>query len=99
MKGAAERVLGFCDRVLVGDQVVVLTPELREEIRRRQLAFAGQALRVVAAAYKEMPADADTAERSDAESGCIFVGFWGLMDPPRPRPPQPSRQRNGRASP
>ncbi len=84
VKGAAEKVLGFCDLVLVGDEVVALTPGHREEIRARQLAFADQALRVVAGAYKEMPADAGSAERSDAESGCVFVGFWGLMDPPRP---------------
>jgi len=84
VKGAAERILGFCDRVLLGEQVVELTPERREEIRTAQLAFADAALRVVAGAYKEMPVGAGRAERSDAERGCVFVGFWGLMDPPRP---------------
>lgn len=84
IKGAAERVLGFCDSMLVGEEVVPLTPEHRGAIQEAQLAFADAALRVVAGAYKEMPADASRAERSDAENGCVFVGFWGLMDPPRP---------------
>jgi len=84
VKGAAEKVLGFCDRVLIGEQVVELTPEYRDAIKGVQLAFADSALRVVAGAYKEMPSDAKTAERSDAEDGCVFVGLWGLMDPPRP---------------
>lgn len=88
VKGAAEKVLSFCDKVLIGEQVVELTPERRDAIRDAQLGFADAALRVVAGAYKEMPADAIRVERSDAESGCVFVGFWGLMDPPRPEATQ-----------
>ncbi len=83
VKGAPERVLGYCDRIIVGDQEVELTDELRARVRAQQDAFADEALRVVAAAYKPMPAEAREAEREDAEHGCIFVGLWGLMDPPR----------------
>ncbi len=84
VKGAAEKILGFCDRVLIGDEVVDLTQERREQIRDVQLEFADRALRVVAAAYKEMPSGTSEADRDDAQSGCVFVGLWGLMDPPRP---------------
>jgi len=83
VKGAPERILGFCDRILLGDGVVPLTDDLRATVRAQQDAFADQALRVVGAAYRDMPADADEAERADAEHGCVFAGLWGLMDPPR----------------
>ncbi|MRR11093.1 HAD family hydrolase, partial [bacterium] len=84
VKGAPERILAYCDRVIVGADVVELTDELRDRVRAQQDAFADDALRVVAAAYKPMPADTRKVGRDDAEHGCIFVGLWGLMDPPRP---------------
>ncbi len=83
VKGAPERILGYCDRIIMGDQVVELTEELRARVGAQQDVFAADALRVVAAAYKSMPAEARKADRDDAEHGCIFVGLWGLMDPPR----------------
>ncbi len=83
VKGAPERVLSFCDRILLDGTVVELTEEARELVRDAQHMFAHDALRVVAAAYRDMPADTTQVERSDAEEGCVFLGLWGLMDPPR----------------
>lgn len=83
VKGAPERVLASCDRILLGHEVAPLTDERRAAVRAQQHAFADDALRVVAAAYKEMPATTTTIERTDADGGCVFVGMWGLMDPPR----------------
>ena len=83
VKGAPERVLGFCDRIVVRDEVVELTDELRATVRTHQDELADEALRVVAAAYRDMPEGTAEADRADAEHGCVFVGLWGLMDPPR----------------
>jgi len=83
VKGAPDRVLGYCDRMLLDGEVVELTEERQEAVRRAQADFADDALRVIAAAYREMPSDTAEAARSDAENGCIFAGLWGLMDPPR----------------
>jgi len=83
VKGAPERILGYCDRILVGDEVLEISDELRNRVRAQQDAFAEDALRVVAAAYKPMPAEVREADRAEAEHGCVFVGLWGLMDPPR----------------
>ena len=83
VKGAPERVLLACDRILLDHTVVPLTEARRAAVQLQQEAFADDALRVVAAAYKEMPSTASAAERVDAEGGCVFVGLWGLMDPPR----------------
>ena len=83
VKGAPDRVLGYCDRMLLDGEVVELTEERRAAVHQAQDDFAADALRVIAAAYREMRPEASEAERSDAENGCIFAGLWGLMDPPR----------------
>ena len=83
VKGAPDRVLGYCDRLLLDGEVVELTEELRAAVRQAQADFAADALRVIAGAYRDMPAETAEADRADAEHGCIFAGLWGLMDPPR----------------
>ena len=83
VKGAPDRVLGFCDRMLIDGEVVELTEERSAAVRQAQADFAADALRVIAAAYREMPPSTTEADRADAEQGCIFAGLWGLMDPPR----------------
>jgi Ca2+-transporting ATPase len=83
IKGAPERVLGYCDRILLDGEVVALTEERAELVRAAQDAFASEALRVVGAAYRDMVKGTTQVDSADAESGCVFVGLWGLMDPPR----------------
>jgi len=83
VKGAPERILSSCDYILLEGGVVPLTDDRRAAVLAQQEAFADDALRVVAAAYREMPPTAVTATRENAEGGCVFVGLWGMMDPPR----------------
>ncbi len=83
VKGAPDRVLGYCDRMLLDGEIVALTAEHRRAVQQAQADFAADALRVIAAAYREMPSETSEADRADAETGCIFAGLWGLMDPPR----------------
>ncbi|MDZ4169688.1 MAG: HAD-IC family P-type ATPase [Coriobacteriia bacterium] len=82
VKGAFERILDASDRMLVEGREVVVTPELRRAAEQAAEDMAEQALRVVAGGYRDV--DASEAERGDAESGLVFVGMWGLLDPPRP---------------
>jgi P-type Ca2+ transporter type 2C len=83
VKGAPERLLAACTRVLVGDAVHALDSVARAEIQAANDDLAEQALRVVAAAYRDMPAQATGTDRADAEADLVFVGMWGLLDPPR----------------
>ena len=68
-------------------------------VRQAQADFSADALRVIAGAYRDMPAETAEADRADAEHGCIFAGLWGLMDPPRAEATRPSQQLSGRESP
>ena len=47
--------------------------------------YAGQGLRMLAAAYKpDSRSGQETLDHEDIESGLVFLGLAGIMDPPRP---------------
>ncbi|WP_427365563.1 cation-translocating P-type ATPase [Candidatus Caldatribacterium saccharofermentans] len=82
VKGAPERILEFCSHVLKDGQPVELDETLRKEIEGINEDFASKALRVMAGAYRKF-GDKEKLERSDVEEGLVFVGLWGMIDPPR----------------
>lgn len=79
-KGAPDRVLDCCDHELTGDGIVPLSGQRREAIISQNMSFAKQALRVLGFAYRTH--DDETFE--GAESGMVFVGLMGMIDPARP---------------
>jgi Ca2+-transporting ATPase len=81
-KGAPEAVLDRCDRVLEAGEVRKLTEEKRETIFARSTSFAGDALRVLGFARRTV--DNPDADGDDIESGLVFLGVQGMLDPPRP---------------
>ncbi|MDI6451718.1 cation-translocating P-type ATPase [Anaerobaca lacustris] len=83
VKGAPERILGFCSHVLRDGESVELNDDLRREIREISERYASEALRVMAGAYREMPQDQDGLEPTDVENGLTLAGLWGMFDPPR----------------
>ncbi len=81
MKGAPERVLDRCSRIIINEQPVELTQELREQVMDKNRQLAGRALRVIAAADREAP-ELDEINDDDIHD-LTFVGLWGMIDPPR----------------
>jgi Ca2+-transporting ATPase len=81
MKGAPEIVLERCDRILIDGEKQRLTEEKREEILERNEMFAKNALRVLGFARKEV--DDVEADEDEIESGMVFLGLQGMMDPAR----------------
>lgn len=77
MKGAPEVVLDHCSKILVNGKVERLSRQEKEKILEQNDAFAKNALRVMACAYKQM------ATKEDSESDLVFVGLQGMIDPPR----------------
>lgn len=83
VKGAPDMVLELCTQVLEGGRALPLTPAAREAILGHNREMAGQALRVLAVAYRpldEVPARPDAAA---LERELVFVGLLGMIDPPR----------------
>lgn len=85
MKGAPAVVLERCDRIRLDGDVVELTDERRETVLETTRAFANDALRVLGFAYLT---DVDPeADPDDLESGLVFLGLQGMIDPPREEVP------------
>ncbi len=83
VKGAPERLLGFCSQVLRDGKPVELNEDIRREIGEIGEQYASEALRVMAGAYREMPEGKNRLELSDVENGLTLAGLWGMFDPPR----------------
>jgi Ca2+-transporting ATPase len=77
-KGAPEAILASCARWLSGQGPAPLDASQREIILDRAREMAGEALRVLAVAYKP------SATPADAEQDLVFLGLVGMIDPPRP---------------
>lgn len=84
IKGAPDVVLDLCTHTYKGGMAVPLTAREREEILRQNSALAGQALRVLAFACRELPVGTADFSEEAVEQRLIFLGLAGMIDPPRP---------------
>lgn len=80
-KGSVEAILARCQRGMDEDGEPV--PLDRDEIDRQVETMAGEGLRVLALAEKAMPDTTISIERDDLETGLLFLGLQGMIDPPR----------------
>jgi Ca2+-transporting ATPase len=84
LKGAPAVVLDACTHYVARDGTRrALDAETRTSLLRANRAMADRALRVLALADKQLPADAQAEAVSDDETGYTFLGLLGLNDPPR----------------
>jgi Ca2+-transporting ATPase len=83
MKGAPETVLERCTHIIEDGKEKKLTDEKRKKILEVNEQLAGNALRVLAMAYKKLPTKMTKYDDKTAESGMVFVGLEGMIDPPR----------------
>jgi len=81
VKGSPDHVLDTCTHFWNGESSELMTTEKRQEIQSIYDDLASQALRVLALAYKPITTIPETMEH--AESGLIYVGLAGMIDPPR----------------
>ena len=83
--GAPDVLLARCSQELVGERARPLSDGRRLELMRVNEKLAGQALRTLGVAMRELPADALQHEDVDehVEQQLIFLGLVGMIDPPR----------------
>lgn len=81
-KGAPESILSCCDRWLRGQHAEPLNEETRRYLLARAEHMATEGLRVLGFAYRTC--DLAPSGQSEAETGLVFLGVAGLIDPPRP---------------
>ncbi len=81
-KGAPEIVLGLCDKVRDGQGTRLLQDGDRKALLAVNERMAEAALRVLAVAVREL-SDKDHTDEETIERGLTFLGFFGMIDPPR----------------
>ena len=83
MKGAPEIVLEKCISVLEGGEEQKLNEEKKKKILEVNEHLAGNALRVLAMAYRRLPPSIEKYTADNIEGEMVFVGLQGMIDPPR----------------
>jgi Ca2+-transporting ATPase len=83
-KGAPDELLKCCTHILADGGVRPITQADRDSILAQNKAFADQALRVLAGAYKEYTKNPASSDPKVLESELIFIGLVGMIDPVRP---------------
>ncbi len=75
VKGAPEKLLDIC---------AACRFEAWEEVPKVATHFAREGLRVLGMAYKEVPENKVEITNRDLQTGLVFAGLQGMIDPPRP---------------
>lgn len=75
IKGAPEKLFDICSTCSGGPW---------QKVGHIAENFAGDGLRVLAMAYKEVPPDTEEITHEVLETDLVFAGLQGMMDPPRP---------------
>ncbi len=83
-KGAPDELLKRCTKVLINGEITELTDAIRADILGANKAMADKALRVLAAAKKDLDKEPDEYTSEAVENDLCFVGLVGMIDPVRP---------------
>jgi Ca2+-transporting ATPase len=83
VKGAAEKILSLSKYQLKGSEVIPLEEVDAQAVLQANDAMAGEAMRVIATAYVDLPGDLEDLEDEHIRDNLVFVGLAGMADPPR----------------
>ncbi|XP_041067805.1 sodium/potassium-transporting ATPase subunit alpha [Carcharodon carcharias] len=90
MKGAPERILDRCSKILLNGEEVELTEEMKEAFQNAYLELGGLGERVLGFCHFPLPEDKypegfpfDADEPNFPLTDLCFVGLMSMIDPPR----------------
>lgn len=81
VKGSLESVLAASNSIISNGNIKELSEIQKHEIISMSAAFAENALRIIAIAYKDLDSKSDYTI-DDAEQELVFAGFVTMFDPP-----------------
>jgi Ca2+-transporting ATPase len=89
VKGSPDEIISRCTKVQwSGSEVRDVDAEMRKTLLGFNDTIASRGLRVLAIAYRELPAGSGASpDEVAAECELTFLGLSGMMDPPRPEVP------------
>ncbi len=83
-KGAPDELLKRCTTAVIDGKTVEMTDAIRTDILSANKAMADKALRVLAAAKKDLTSAPSVYDSETVECDLCFVGLVGMIDPVRP---------------
>ncbi|MFW6022939.1 MAG: calcium-translocating P-type ATPase, SERCA-type, partial [Halanaerobiaceae bacterium] len=83
VKGAPDIILDLSTKIIENGEIKPLTEEKKKEILEVNSGLAGDALRVLAAAFKPLDSVPENPDSESLEKDLVFVGLYGMIDPPR----------------
>ncbi len=75
-------MIGRSTKVLINDEIVPLTEEIKHQLQHQNEEFSKCALRVLAFAYRPLTVSEDEELHLGLEEELIFVGLMAMIDPP-----------------
>lgn len=81
MKGAADTIIERCDRILKDGEIKKISQEDRDRIDDKVSEYAGNALRVLGFARREIKKEGLSDD--EIENDMVFLGLQAMIDPPR----------------
>ncbi len=82
VKGGPKQVIDNCSFYYENGKIIRLTKSKKEEFLEKNREMASKALRVLAMAFRELPKKIKYSTET-IEKDLVFVGFTGMIDPPR----------------
>ena len=83
-KGGAGGYIHLVDWKVSGDEIVPIDENDFKRAEDANRDMAGKAMRVLALCARRLDDEEDMYDMEKIESGLIFLGLIGIMDPPRP---------------
>lgn len=84
VKGAPSETIPICTKIRINGRDVPFTDDLRNKVLAQNDSMSREALRVLAAAERELPQDMTDYSVETVENNLTFLGLVGMIDPPRP---------------
>jgi P-type Ca2+ transporter type 2C len=83
IKGGVDEILNVSTYILDNGNIRAINDEDKKIIHQQNQTMAEDALRVLAAAFKEVNGEVIDGD-VNLESDAVFIGLTGMIDPPRP---------------
>ncbi len=83
-KGAVDSLLEVTNDVWVGNASVAMKSDMLQRINEANARLAEKGQRVLGVAFRPLESLPAATREEEIETGLIFVGLIGMLDPPRP---------------
>lgn len=83
VKGAAEVILDRCSFIELNGKRIHLNNQQKAKVLEATESMAGEALRVLAVAYRSLTLNKKSEKLEQLENDLVFLGLVGMIDPPR----------------